>query len=505
MQFEFPIKMPRITTEKFDRLKADYNAKHGYTIHIPGFSDIFKLNIPKPPTKDEVKQYRKKDIAALGVFRYEQIKELMKKKKESYLRMLASPTPKWINNIGSGMTFLDDINDSLGTLGVVTRSLAHLLPKTAAKILMGPAGWALTAADVVGLAMAIARAPINAIQSKSNLNETLAENPFCKEAKARRAKRLKRIIPSKGEFIELFQTTNNIWGVGLSLGPILGAFIEAFTGPYRVLTGHKVTVDWPVPEVNSVESSAISGMLAAFHLEQAGPEITSEDQLKSYLVTEMATHVLYPYFDQYHLLDHVKDLQHVIPKAPKVKDPLTKLLFDEAGVDPDTLTGLPAAVNTDGSVVEMMNAVPSWGRGFNKGFAIKEKNSMLGQLGAQAVNNASINLIALLEGEDQIETAAHPVLSACFKIIEHGYMMAKPTTKTNYACFAKLAEDPNVGAGDPSFEMIRDLICPLCGIPFIPRTAFMLGWGRDPYSAQQWIEDKWLEIGQQGDWFDLAV
>ena len=149
MRYEFPVKRHRYTTEEFTRKKAEYVAKYGYTMTIPGFSDIVKFDLTTPPSEAELKLYRKKDIKALGSHRYNQIKKLMQRKKESFLRMMGSPNPEWLMNIGTNMTFLDDINDSLGTLAVITRTFAHVLPKTVGKALLGPAGWALTAADIV--------------------------------------------------------------------------------------------------------------------------------------------------------------------------------------------------------------------------------------------------------------------------------------------------------------------------------------------------------------------
>jgi len=462
MQFEFPIKKHRFTTEEFNQKRADYVAKYGYTMYIPGFSDIFKINLPKPCTEEELKLYRKKDVEALGAFRYEQIKEMKAKKKEAYLRMMSSPTPTWINNIGTTMTFLDDINDTAGTLSVVTRTAARLLPKAIGKLLMGPAGWALTLADAVNVAMTIARSPLDRLTRKSYLAEGYDMNPFSKEAKVKRSKRLKRLKPSKGEFIELFQTTNNIFGVGLSLGPIVGAFIEAFTGPYRVLQGKKVTVKWPIPQVNSVESSSMTGMLAAFGLSSAGDLLSPEDQMKTYVVAEMATHGLYSYFQLYNMFDNIDGLQNIIPAPPKVKDPLTKLLFEEEGIDPDKSVGFPGAEDTNGSVDELMDLPPT--RGFTplRNYAWKNRNTDMGVLGMQAANNFAENSLALFEGPAQVEVEPGGVLKACLRIIERGWFFVETTKYNQIECFIRIIK--NLARDDiyPEFEYLRDNVLPLC-------------------------------------------
>lgn len=476
MQFEFPVGPHRFTTDEFNRKRAAYAAKYGYTMHIPGFSDIFKLGFDYKPTEIEVELYRKKDVIALGWDKYHKIRRLMEKKKESFLRMMSSPTPTWINNIGTTMTFLDDINDAAGTLAVVARTMAHVLPKVAARYLMGPAGWALTAADVVGLAMTIARAPINAIASKRRLNDSLLESPFSKEAKVKRAARLRRIKPTKGEIIEALQVTNNVFGVGLSLGPILGAFIEAFTGPYRVLQGKKVTVKWPVPKLERHELTAISGLLAVNSLNYSADELSWEDHTKCYLIAEMATHVLYPLFLKYHPLDHIDGLENVIlqPRAPT--DPLTKLLFDEEGVDPNTHLGIVGAEDTQGSAGELMDLSIDRGAGSFKEYTRKQKHTMLGQLGMQAVNNFSTNALALWEGEDQVVIDHPSFLKACFMIIEHGFMMVKSTWPSQYEAFATVVGDLNDAGRPPDWDMIKNVICPRLGIWLHPRPIMWEVW-----------------------------
>ncbi|GAH51092.1 unnamed protein product, partial [marine sediment metagenome] len=288
---------------EFTRKKAEYNAKYGYTMHIPGLSDIVKFDTTSPPTDDEVAKYKAKDVDALGGIRYEEIKNHMAKKKESFLRMMDSPTPTWIGNIGTSMTFLDDVNDSMGTLAVLARLGAHMLPKAAGRFLLGPAGWALAIADICQIAMNVMRSPLTRVMRKSALSKATATNPFCKEARVQRAKKLKRIKLTKGEIIEGLQTTENVFGVGLCLGPIVGAFLEAFAGLVRVLQGKKVRVKWPLPKWSDYEVQGMKGLEAAQQLNTGGQELSDEDHIKSYIVANMASQILYPVFQLSHPLD----------------------------------------------------------------------------------------------------------------------------------------------------------------------------------------------------------
>jgi len=469
MKYGFPVKRHRFTTEEFKRKKAEYNAKYGYTMHIPGFSDIVKIDLTTPPTEAEVKLYRKKDIAALGAYRYEQIRKLMAAKKASFLRMMGSPTPDWIANIGTTMNFLDDVNDSLGTLSVLIRTAAHLLPKTAGKALMGPAGWALLLADIVNVAMTISNAPVTILTAKADSVDAFNTNPFSKEAKVKRARRLRRLKPGKGEIIEALQVTNSIFGIGLCLGPIVGAFLEAFTGPFRVLQGKKVTVKWPIPDLSQPEIEAMKGVYGAYMLNTGGQELSPLDHTKTYLAAELATQVLYPLFQEYHPLDMIDGLDNIVLQAQKPKDPLTRLLFDEEGLHWPSCTGHLHTGRQFVSAGELMDVGDGRITASFEEYARTQSHTPLGLIGMQAVNSFTENMLALIEGEDQVVIDIHPVAKACTKIIHNGFSMDPSTTDSQRQLFADIIMYPPPKGLDPPWIMIRDQIIPYCGIKLIPR------------------------------------
>jgi len=433
-------------------------------MYIPGFSDIFKIGLDYQPTEEEVELYRKKDITALGFDKYDQIARTMKRKKTAFLRMMSSPNPRWLDNIGSTMTFLDDINDAAGTLSVVARTAARLLPKTVGKLLMGPAGWALTIADVVNVAMTIARSPLDRLSRKSYLAKGYDMNPFSKEAKVNRSIRLKKLKPSKGEWIELLQTTNSMFGVGLSLGPLVGAFLESFTGPYRVLTGKKVTVKWPIPDFSYFERVAMTSITVADALSFGDDELSEEDHTKLYLVAEMSTQVLYPIFEQYHPLDNIDGLENIIPAPRRVTDPLTKLLFAEEKIDPDKFVGFPGAEDTDGSVNSLMDIGVERGKTGLFNYAWRNRNTDMGVLGMQAANNFAENSLALWEGSDQVQTGPNAVLIACLKIIEAGWYFESGTAYYKVKMFINHVNDLARDDIYPNFEYLRDNVVPYCYI-----------------------------------------
>lgn len=468
-KFEFPVKLHRFTNEEFTRKKAEYNSKYGYTMHIPGLSDIVKFDTTPSPTELELAQYKAKDVDALGQYRYDKIQKLMQAKKESFLRMMDSPNPTWLNNIGTSLTFLDDVNDSCGTLSAIARIGAHLLPKAVGKVLLGPAGWALLAADIAQIAMTVMRSPLTRVMRKSALAKASATNPFCKEARVSRSNRLKRIKPSKGEIIEALQVTNNVFGVGLSLGPIVGAVEEAFTGPFRVLEGKQVRVKWPYPKLSEYEFRAMEGLEACQMLNTGGQELSDEDHIKSYIVSNMASQVLYPIFQEYQPFDNIEGVENIIRTPRPVRDPGTKDILDEAGIDWHTRDGFLHAEGGQSSVGELMDI------GFDlntKSFlevAERTKHDYKGLVGAQSVNDFAQNSLALIEGEDQVELDFHPVEKAMFTIMDAGWIFWHQTTDDQIKCFSeKIMELDGRGITLP-FKELKPLIHSECGIYFLER------------------------------------
>jgi len=458
MKFDFPVKLHRYTNEQFTAKKAAYNAKYGYTMHIPGLTDIVTFDTASAPTEIELAQYKAKDVGALGQKRFEDIKFLMAKKKESFLRMMDSPNPTWLSNIGTSMTLLDDINDAAGTLSVLARIGAHLLPKVLGKVLLGPAGWALMAADIAQIAMTVMRSPLTRIMKKSALSKATATNPFCKEARVARARRLRKLKPTKGEVIEALQVTNNVFGIGLSLGPIVGAVEEAFTGPFRVLQGKKVSVRWPIPKLTKAEEIAFLGVEAAQMLNTGGQELSNEDHIKSYIVANMASQVLYPIFQEWHPLDNIIGVENIILTPRPVRDPATKYILEQEGIDWHTRDGFLHAEGGQSSVGELMDI----GLDLNtKSFlevAENTKHSYKGLVGSQSVNDYAQNSLALMEGEDQVELDFHPVEKAMFTIMDAGYQFAPQTSDEDLLCLSdRIMELDKIGVSLPFRELAREI------------------------------------------------
>lgn len=295
-KYKSPIALPQLTTDKFEKAHDKYVAEHGYEIHIPGFTEIVKwprhvepttvelavlkksnnsrtrskyyikklgearferIKTAQPgdvdyPTYQEMEDYNKaiesnnkylSFLEILGDRRYEEIKALKQERKELYTRMLSSPSPRLARNAASVLTFIDDINDTMGTIGVVARTAHHLMNNTFLQTLLrGVGGMAFTAAELTSIVMALARNPMKAKRIQHVVHGGLNGNPPSYKIRSSVGRRFAKHGIGHGELIEAAQVSNNMFGYGLSLGPIFSLLYDIPSGIYRHMKGEEVRV-----------------------------------------------------------------------------------------------------------------------------------------------------------------------------------------------------------------------------------------------------------------------
>jgi len=419
-QYHFPVKLPRFTTAEFEAKKAAYTAEFGYQVNIPGWNDIIHWNVIPEPSDVELAYYRKKDITRLGDKRYNDIKTLMEGKRAAYQRILSSPAPAWVRNAGSALTFLDDINDTLGTLGVVCRAIAHELPKALSKFVMGPAGWLFTAADIANIAMTLTRLPWKTRRLQHELHATLRDHPLSKKARLKRSYKLKRIGLSKGETIELFQTTDNVLGYGLCLGPIMGLLYDIPSGLYHHIRGEKVVImglPEPLLWFDRIWSNSLKSLAELFY---GSPPILHEDQNKAAVAMHycaLAMQNALQLTAELDLIPPVEGIQ-ILPRTPE--HPSTLEVIQEYGHDPKKNLGYPssdtfyqdASHHWEKNREDIAAGVKKW---MNNG-----RSDFQTMIAAQNAVAAGQMAMANLFGENEVEWEYDPVTATLLKLYNEG-------------------------------------------------------------------------------------
>lgn len=219
---------PKFTTEEFEKRRTAYQARYGNTINIPGFGDVIHI-MPKARISAEeraahlwaIKRGLPSPLTPAQI-------QTLQYKKFRFLKALASATPAWLKNIGAVATVLDNVEDALVTIVVAGRIAVRIAPRLFGAF-VSKMGWVLLGSDILNAANLLSYLSLNKRGCKG-APETLAEkNPFHATAKARRTLKLKRGFPSFGEFLEVAQTTDQLFGVGLCLGGFMGILTDTIS------------------------------------------------------------------------------------------------------------------------------------------------------------------------------------------------------------------------------------------------------------------------------------
>jgi len=438
VKFDYPVKLHRWTSEEFKQKQAEYVAKHGYRITIPAYDDILHLTWNPEPTEEELKLYREKDKEALGPYRYNQIATTMAKKRQAFLNILGSPSPSWIHNFGTTMTFLDDINDALGTAGVLARTLGHLLPAAAAKVALGPAGWLFTAAEIAGLGLTLSRTPFKTKRIQHVLNEPASLNPLSKKARLRRMRKLARLELSKGEIIEALQVTDNLFGIGMCLGGIVGLVYDIPAGLYRHIRGEKVTIyGLPAPLLwfDRHWSRALKAAAAFF---MPGNPYTDADRERAMYAVNQSAQMAQSLLKDTAALDYVPDAHEIQIPAPGLRHPSTRDIIIEAGYDPE------AGNNFPWSDTRWMGVTDFWENhrdgiiGNVKDWYSRNRTDLSKYPASQNAVEAAPSMMALMEGPDSVETDYDLVTSSLLKLMNNQFRFPEDCTDEQAEKWARL-------------------------------------------------------------------
>jgi hypothetical protein len=325
------------------------------------------------------------------------------KRKERVGRMLDSPSPIWYQNIASAMTFIDDLEDALSTVAMIARIAARFAPRLFGKLFRGPIGWIMLINDLLNISQLITCLPFGAFSKKRIMEDLVLMNPFTKKAKLKRAMRFRRWWPSFGDIIETAQTTDNVFGIGLSLGPLVGFMADSIFGTYRMIRGDDVQWGSEPPPLFPHELIAMRAFRALPVMFLGGDAISDDDRFMAIITANLSLQVIRAYSEEWNLLDHLENIDDIelIPPAPT--NLLTRRALEEAGMNPDTQVGFPTFSPEEWTFKNLSSQyMIRAANGFNE-YADSNKNNMKGWVAANNATEYAEGILALFEGSDQLE------------------------------------------------------------------------------------------------------
>lgn len=301
--------------------------KHFDYLSLPGWDDIIHIIPPPTITEEEMEEHRrrsrKREPSNLS---YKQL-QLLQKKRERYLRMKRSPTPEFVKCISKIMTDYDDLEDGLITAAVMGRLVVKLLPRLMGRFV--PAvGWCLLAADVINLFQIMSWLPFFGMSAKRCREGLTERNPLGRTARLKRAKRIRRVKPTFGEVLEVAQTTDQLFGVGVCLGGIVGYVIDCASAVFKGLTQ-------PLPRPLYAEAARgfFATMKSTMTVSQLTEELTDNERSVVAISHYMHHRRFAGWFDDFDWYFAAEDFVNRPIRAHASMSPSTQYILEDAGED----------------------------------------------------------------------------------------------------------------------------------------------------------------------------
>jgi len=463
-----------MTDDEFDKRRKKAVEKDGYKVKIPDLEDIIHLPAEEPMTSDEMAQWKKPGHGNIPADREEELQRMKKKRKDKYDDMLRNPTPDIVRSKASIMCALDDAQDALSTLGVLGRLLLPLLPRAAAGMLSGPVGWALTAAMLLNLMYQMSRMGIPTRTAKRHKNKLSEHNPFTKKGKAGIAKELARKGLHAGNLIEAAQVTDNIWGVGICLGPLMGIPWSVGSGLVRQAMGQKV--EWELPHTDWKHWQKAAGR--ALHSLPAlwgDTPFLTDHEIVGVVFTGHFAQQAFPVTDEpCEGLKNIKVVKTLEMCAPTPTNILTREVMQEAGDDPDEFVEWPSTGEKWSNINDLTDTV--YPRAQNHIHALYERHQqdLLGYYTGCYAGEAGLYAMENCGGLNSVKTSYTRPSRAVTGLMDMNYKFPDDITEEQINCLAERLEneekwDPEgiqAGLTQRALDYAREH----CGFSFIQAT-----------------------------------
>lgn len=497
-----PFKLPKFTDEKYREKKAKYVAEHGYSVTFPQIGDIIHIGLNKPMTVEEQIMWydgRRKEIPERRQM------ELYKQKarsKEKYNKMLASPIPNWVTNYTSVLTAWDNVQDVIISLAAVGRIALKFLPRLVVGWLAWPIGILWAVASIMSIMAAPTMCILNPLACKRKMKKDLARRKKMLKARGKAPERgttawlkmnkdkLKRgfkgyaksggFMPSFSEGIQALQVTKDIWGVGLSIGPIFGLAYDLMSGGVRWAIGQKVVFKnapsdieiyrkakdaknlyarWKRPKTKMTKAEFLAwkekkiasgtwgvrskqdediqkAMRLTQHTYGWKHQTDFEVEAAMYCGTEIAGSGIRNILDHWNPMENVEGLEHIEIEAYNEPNPLIEEMLREEGLDPDQGIAWPQLGKRWATYEEIQTSLAPIAA---ENFEYFTENCEDEYLKAAMENSAiefGLHNIAMLEGTRNIEIKYHAALDIGETMLNHNYSFPLNITEKQIIDFA---------------------------------------------------------------------
>ena len=469
-----PFHMPNFTDDEFAARRREAVRDNGYVVRIPGLEEIIHLPAEEPMTPAEEREWRRPGRGNIPAERRRELENMQQIRRDRYAAMLQDPTPDILRSRSSIMAAVDDAQDCLSTVGVVGRLTLPLLPRVVSGVLAGPIGWIMTGAMALNLVNRIATPGIPTRQAKRRYNRLSQHNPFTQRGRAGMSRALTDRRLHSGNLIEAAQVTDNIWGVGVCLGPVMSLPVTIVSGLARMAMGQEV--DWQVPPTNWSHWRAVAGR--AMHSMSAlwgDTPFLSDDEVAGMILAGHFAQQAFPQTDGLcEGVANVRDVHNVELCAPTPTNLLTREVIEEAGDNVDEFVEWPSTgekwsnVNTltDKTFPRAMDNIHS--------FYNRHSNDLLGYYSGAYAGESGLYAAENGGGSRTVETSYTILSRAVTGLLNMNYVLPDSVTEAQINCLGQYLDDLQRQDYEPGKILITKMILRHakrnCGFEFVQRT-----------------------------------
>lgn len=421
--WKMPYSLPRLPQAEFEAMRAAYIAKNGYTIYIPGWEDFIHIPIERPITDQEEIHWKAKDWNSFTQERLTELKTIKERRRLQYRRLLGSAQPSILRNRGSILVAIDNNQDALSTLATLARITVPLLPLVFQKLLEGPVGWVMLTADILNLCTRVMTPERSSLRTKRIKDSITENNPFSQKARTKRGIKFWNSKVTSGNIIEALQTSDQMFGYGISLGAIMNLPFDAASGGVRLLGGEKVSLLRPITKhaewVKSA-STAWKSLCLLYTTDGILGLIDHAPMLILAHVVAVAMQAAMPMLDPLHLITEPEsyEVEAMYPTRGYLRE-----VIEEEGDNPDKHIGWPVTNTRWASCVEIAEQGRHVASNTFVNYCYENRYKMEGLVMAKVATEAAYYAVTAAAGESIIETdyiaaekTTHAILNAGYRL-----------------------------------------------------------------------------------------
>lgn len=434
---------PRFEKQKFEDLKKEYTDKYGYVIKIPKLEDIIHLTPNALKTEAEIKA----------------------KKREGLMNILASPSPDFARTYSSIMTYMDNIQDATSIVYPALAMLTRLAPKVFGKFLP-IAGWMMLGTDLLNFILSVGRLPFSPMGGKRLVCHMTKNNPFTKTAQYLRKERIRNYKPNIADLLQVAQVTDQFTGVGLNLGPIMGAVMDSAFGLYHYIKGDPVRITYDVPDMFEHEKLAGRGVTASGIINSTGQTFDDETHFWAYVVGAASARIFAPVANDFDILGAVENPMEIMVPAPAPTEQTTIEVIREAGLSVENGVGWPYNGQKEIPLGELWDALIPRNRDVFRDFCFRHSQDWLGYVVANLWDQVTPAMITAADPSGEAVFDDTDEMKVVFKMVKAAILPTVKVTQAQSDAFLSWAKGFRELYGEiPTAREIREKLTNL-GIPF---------------------------------------